>query len=92
LARAPIRRGPRTSISGAIDASMKLLSESSAEAVRRVIDNSGDGVNNLGRSIIQAREEALAQGIVINGLPLLLNRPTNSWDSEPVRVKVESEQ
>jgi hypothetical protein len=92
LARAPIRRGPRTSISGAIDASMKLLSESSAEAVRRVIDISGDGVNNLGRSIIQAREEALAQGIVINGLPLLLNRPTNSWDSEPVRVKVESEQ
>jgi hypothetical protein len=57
-----------------------------------VIDISGDGVNNLGRSIIQAREEALAQGIVINGLPLLLNRPTNSWDSEPVRVKVESEQ
>jgi hypothetical protein len=82
LARAPIRRGPRTSISGAIDASMKLLSESSAEAVRRVIDISGDGVNNLGRSIIQAREEALAQGIVINGLPLLLNRPTNSWDSD----------
>jgi hypothetical protein len=41
LAQAPIRRGPRTSISGAIDASMKLLSESNAEAVRRVIDISG---------------------------------------------------
>jgi hypothetical protein len=82
LAQAPIRRGPRTSISGAIDASMKLLSESNAEAVRRVIDISGDGVNNLGRPITQARDEALAQGIVINGLPLLLNRQTNSWDSE----------
>ena len=41
---------------------MKLLSESNAEAVRRVIDISGDGVNNLGRSIAQARDEALAQG------------------------------
>ena len=82
LSEAPIRRGPRTSISGAIDTSMKLLSESNVEAVRRVIDISGDGVNNQGRSITQARDEALAQGVVINGLPLLLNRPTNYWDVE----------
>jgi len=82
LAQAPIRRGPRTSISAAIDASVRLLSESSVEAVRRVIDVSGDGVNNLGRSVTQARDQALAQGIVINGLPLLLNRPINSWDAE----------
>ena len=47
-----------------------------------MIDISGDGVNNLGRSITQARDEALAQGVVINGLPLLLNRPTNSWGAE----------
>jgi Protein of unknown function (DUF1194) len=59
---------------------MKLMSESKVEAVRRVIDISGDGVNNLGRSITQARDEALAQGVVINGLPLLLKRPTNDWD------------
>jgi hypothetical protein len=58
------------------------LRESNVEAVRRVIDVSGDGVNNLGRSVTQARDEALAQGVVINGLPLLLNRPTNSWDSD----------
>ena len=38
-----------------------------------MIDISGDGVNNLGRSITQARDEALAQGVVINGLPLLLD-------------------
>ena len=82
LSQAPIRRGPRTSISGAIDTSMKLLSESNVEAVRRVIDISGDGVNNQGRSITQARDEALDQGVVINGLPLLLNRPTNYWDVE----------
>ncbi|ANY85031.1 hypothetical protein BB934_43245 (plasmid) [Microvirga ossetica] len=82
LAQAPIRRGPRTSISGAIDASMRLLRESNIEAVRRVIDVSGDGVNNLGRSVIQARDEALAQGVVINGLPLLLKRPTDAWESD----------
>jgi hypothetical protein len=80
LAQAPISRGPRTSISGAIDASIKLLATSNVEAVRRVIDISGDGVNNQGRSITQAREEALALGVTINGLPLLLKRPTNSWD------------
>jgi hypothetical protein len=82
LSETPIRRGPRTSISGAIDTSMKLLSESNVEAVRRVIDISGDGVNNQGRSITQARDEALAQGVVINGLPLLLNRSTNYSDVE----------
>jgi len=82
LAQAPIQRGPRTSISGAIDAGMKLLRESKVEAVRQVIDISGDGVNNLGRSITQARDEALAQGVVINGLPLLLKRPTNDWDTQ----------
>jgi Protein of unknown function (DUF1194) len=80
LAQAPIRRGPRTSISGAIDASMRLLRESNVEPVRRVIDVSGDGVNNLGRSITQARDEALTQGVVINGLPLLLKRQADSWE------------
>jgi hypothetical protein len=80
LDQAPIRRGPRTSISGAIDASMKLLSSSKVEAVRRVIDISGDGVNNQGRSVTQARDAALAQGVTINGLPLMLQRPTGSWD------------
>jgi hypothetical protein len=83
LAEAPIRRGPRTSISGAIDASMKLLNTSNAEALRRVIDISGDGANNQGRSVTQARDEALAQGVTINGLPLMLKRPAaSSWDVE----------
>jgi hypothetical protein len=82
LAQAPIRRGPRTSISGAIDASMRLLATSKVEAVRRVIDISGDGPNTHGRSVTQAREEALAQGVTINGLPLLLKRTTSSWDVE----------
>jgi hypothetical protein len=82
LSQAPIRRGPRTSISGAIDTSMKLLATSGVEAVRQVIDISGDGSNNQGRSLAQAREEALAQGVTINGLPIMLKRATNSWEVE----------
>jgi hypothetical protein len=82
LARAPVRRGPRTSISGAIDFGVRLLSESNVEPVRQVIDISGDGANNQGRPVTPARDEALAKGITINGLPLMLKRPTSSWDNE----------
>jgi hypothetical protein len=45
-----------------------------------VIDISGDGANNQGRPMLEARDEAVAKGI-INGLPLMLKRP-NSSDSE----------
>jgi hypothetical protein len=65
-----------TSLSGAIDVSVKLLRESPAvEAPRRVIDISGDGYNNSGRLPTYARDEALAQGITINGLAILKNEP-----------------
>ena len=42
---------------------------------RRVIDVSGDGPNNRGRPVTAARDEAVARGIVINGLPILNDRP-----------------
>ena len=42
---------------------------------RRVIDVSGDGPNNRGRPVTAARDAAVAQGIVINGLPILNDRP-----------------
>ena len=79
---APIHRGPRTSVSGAIDLGVRLLAESAVEPVRQVIDISGDGANNQGRSVTLARDEALAKGITINGLPLMLKRPVDSWDTE----------
>jgi hypothetical protein len=47
-----------------------------------VIDVSGDGANNQGRIVTAARDEAVAQGITINGLPLMLNRPGGAWDIE----------
>jgi hypothetical protein len=63
--------GGGTSISGAIDQSLMLLSQSPFSSPRRTIDISGDGANTSGRSITRARDEALAAGVSINGLPIL---------------------
>lgn len=72
LAATPIRRSRSTSISAAIDVAVELLEEADVEAIRRVIDVSGDGPNNDGRPVLAARADALAQGITINGLPVML--------------------
>jgi hypothetical protein len=72
LGEAPTRRGRRTSISGAIDLSMALLEQSNVVAMRKVIDISGDGANNDGRPVTQARDAARDKGISINGLPVML--------------------
>ncbi len=80
LAETSIQRFGYTSISGAIDFSLKQLRESGVTPVRQVIDVSGDGANNQGRIVTAARDEAVAQGITINGLPLMLKRPDGAWD------------
>ncbi len=67
--------GGGTSISGAIDYSVKALATAPYRATRRVIDISGDGANNIGRPAEQARDEAVRQGIRINGLPILTVEP-----------------
>lgn len=76
IARAPRRLfGGGTSISGAIDHAMTLWRESPHRADRRVIDVSGDGNNNRGRPAQQARDDAVAAGVSINGLPILALEP-----------------
>jgi hypothetical protein len=70
-----IADGGSTSISGAIDHAMTLFPRSPYKAERRVIDVSGDGTNNRGRSVTKARDEAVGAGIVINGLPILAFEP-----------------
>jgi hypothetical protein len=67
--------GGGTSISGAIDHAMTLFPQAPWKAKRRVIDVSGDGSNNRGRPVTQARDEAVDAGIVINGLPILAFEP-----------------
>jgi hypothetical protein len=67
--------GGGTSISGAIDYSRLVLLQSPFTASRRVIDISGDGANNIGRPVQFARDEAVKDGITINGLPILAVEP-----------------
>jgi Protein of unknown function (DUF1194) len=81
LAEAPRSFADRTSISGGIDFSVSLLERSPFEAARRTIDVSGDGTNNSGRDVINARDEAVAKGITINGLVILSERPM-SWNPD----------
>jgi hypothetical protein len=64
-----------TSISGAIDFAMTLLPASPYKGLKRVIDVSGDGSNNRGRDVTEARDDALRAGVVINGLPILALEP-----------------
>ncbi|MGO4572500.1 DUF1194 domain-containing protein [Microvirga sp. 2TAF3] len=75
IASTPLSRAQRTSISSAIDFSVKLFDELGAAATRQVIDVSGDGPNNQGRGVEQARNDALAKRITINGLPIMLRKP-----------------
>jgi hypothetical protein len=75
IARAPYRRASRTSISGALAFAMPLFEGSGYRGLRRVIDVSGDGVNNNGLPVTLVRDEVLAKGITINGLPIMLKRP-----------------
>ena len=63
----------RTSISGAIDYAGARFRNNGYAGLRRVVDISGDGPNNDGRPVDEARDEAVASGITINGLPLMTN-------------------
>jgi hypothetical protein len=69
----------RTAIGAAIDFAVQRLQAAPAEAERRVIDVSGDGTNNSGRAVTEARDEAVAAGITINGLAIINNRSTPGY-------------
>jgi len=71
LMRAPRPVPGFTSISGAIDGAARLIARAPHESTRRVIDISGNGINNDGRDVVRARDDAVASGITINGLPIL---------------------
>jgi len=81
LLEAPRSFADRTSISGAIEFAMEQLARAPFDSTRRTIDISGDGTNNAGRDVALARDEAVAKGIVINGLPILSENPM-SWNPD----------
>jgi hypothetical protein len=69
----PFRSFRGTSISGALAFGAKLLDGAAFDATRSVIDISGDGPNNIGMPVTATRDAAIAKGIVINGLPILIS-------------------
>src|SRR5271170_7866662 len=72
-----------TSISGAIDYSVRLFESDRYEGSRQVIDISGDGSNNSGRPVWLARDAAIEGGITINGLAIVNDRPNPFSRPEP---------
>jgi hypothetical protein len=70
-----------TSISGGIDFALAQFAGTSFDAERHTIDVSGDGNNNSGRDVRLARDEAVAAGVVVNGLVILTDQRF-SWASE----------
>jgi len=75
IGAAPYRRASRTSISGGLRFAKGLFDHSGFRGLRRVIDVSGDGANNSGPLVVPTRDDVVAAGITINGLPLMLKRP-----------------
>jgi Protein of unknown function (DUF1194) len=75
LAQSPRRSVSWTSISGALAFSRRVLADCPFEGTRRVIDVSGDGVNNNGPPPEQERDRLLDEGVTINGLPIVNDRP-----------------
>lgn len=74
LDKAPIDSGPWTSIGSLIHYALPLIRQNRFQGTRRVIDISGDGPNNTGPLVLEARQLAINKGITINGLPIINDR------------------
>jgi len=83
LAQSPRESMAWTSISGALIYSHRVLGDCPFEAARRVIDVSGDGVNNNGPPPETERDQLVAEGVTINGLPIINDRPNFGMDPRP---------
>ncbi len=74
LIEAPRSFFGRTAIGSAIDFSMGAIGEGGFVADRDVVDVSGDGTSNQGRSVTEARDAAVSAGASINGLAIFNRR------------------
>ena len=75
LAAKPIRTISGTSISGALAFAASLFEGNGYDGFRRVIDVSGDGPNSSGEPVAPTRDAVLEQGLIVNGLPIMLREP-----------------
>ncbi len=67
----------RTAISSGIDQSVVILQSGGFGDARKVIDVAGDGTNNAGRPVEEARDAAVAADITINGLTIINDHPVS---------------
>ena len=81
ILKAPRSFTGRTSISAAIDYAKAYFAKAKWPATRRVIDVSGDGTSNSGRPITEARDQATASGITINGLAIINEQPNLGYSA-----------
>jgi hypothetical protein len=80
LENEPIFGEQRTSISTALIKATELIEGNNISSTRQVIDVSGDGANNAGPLVEPVRDEVVKRGIVINGLPIMLEKPKEFYD------------
>ncbi|HYI06531.1 MAG TPA: DUF1194 domain-containing protein [Reyranella sp.] len=71
IAAMPVERSRGTSIARAIAFATVLIEDDLVVGARRIIDVSGDGANNTGPPVTEARDAAVARDITINGLPVM---------------------
>jgi hypothetical protein len=80
LEKEPIYGEQRTSISTALLAAQDYIRSNNIASHKQVIDVSGDGANNAGMLVEPVRDELVKNGIIINGLPIMLNKPKEFYD------------
>ena len=80
LRAAEIKNLRGTGISGAIVKGIEMIEANDIQSDRQIIDISGDGPNNVGMPVTQARDQAAAKSIEVNGLPLMLKQPGSTYN------------
>jgi len=81
LLEAPRAFADHTSISAGINFAVVQFFRAAYTAGRRAVDISGDGTNNDGREVTEARDAAVAREITINGLVIPSDHPL-PWNPE----------
>jgi Protein of unknown function (DUF1194) len=81
ILKAPRSFTGRTSISAVIDYAMGYFGKTKWPQTRRIIDISGDGTSNSGRPITEARDQAIAAGVTINGLAIINDQPNMGYSA-----------
>ena len=76
LAEYPLTSGGGTIISHGLLFAADSFDGNGFDGLRRTIDVSGDGPNSGGVPVVEARDDVVARGIRINGLPILLDPDT----------------